>query len=40
VGAAGDSRRFGDGAPRLERIAGEGNIELSAQEKPKLALVG
>jgi DNA polymerase-3 subunit alpha len=27
-------------AARLERIAGEGRVELSAQEPPKLALVG
>jgi DNA polymerase-3 subunit alpha len=27
-------------AARLERIAGEGNVDLSAQEPPKLALVG
>jgi DNA polymerase-3 subunit alpha len=27
-------------AARIERIAGEGNVELSAQEPPKLALVG
>jgi DNA polymerase-3 subunit alpha len=27
-------------AARLERIAGEGSITLSAQEPPKLALVG
>jgi len=27
-------------AARIERIAGEGNVDLSAQEPPKLALVG
>src|SRR5690348_9595970 len=27
-------------AARIERIAGEGNVELSAQEPPRLALVG
>jgi len=27
-------------AARIEHIAGEGNVELSAQEPPKLALVG
>jgi DNA polymerase-3 subunit alpha len=30
----------GELASRIERIAGEGNVELSAQEPPKLALVG
>ncbi|HEX5257301.1 MAG TPA: DNA polymerase III subunit alpha, partial [Sphingomicrobium sp.] len=27
-------------AARIERIAGEGNVDLSAQEPPRLALVG
>jgi len=27
-------------AARVERITGEGSVELSAQEPPKLALVG
>jgi DNA polymerase-3 subunit alpha len=27
-------------AARIERIVGEGNIDLSAQEPPRLALVG
>ena len=27
-------------AARIERIAGNGKVELSAQEPPKLALVG
>ena len=27
-------------AARLERITGEGSVELSVQEPPKLALVG
>ena len=27
-------------ALRIERIAGEGNVDLSVQEPPKLALVG
>jgi DNA polymerase-3 subunit alpha len=27
-------------AARLERIAGEGSVDLSVQEPPKLALVG
>jgi DNA polymerase-3 subunit alpha len=27
-------------ASRIERITGEGSIELSVQEPPKLALVG
>jgi DNA polymerase-3 subunit alpha len=27
-------------AARIERIVGEGNVDLSAQEPPKLALVG
>ncbi|HEX5238207.1 MAG TPA: DNA polymerase III subunit alpha, partial [Sphingomicrobium sp.] len=30
----------GELAERIERIAGEGNVELSVQEPPKLALVG
>jgi DNA polymerase-3 subunit alpha len=30
----------GELASRIERIAGEGNVDLSAQEPPKLALVG
>jgi len=30
----------GEIASRIERIAGEGNVELSAQEPPRLALVG
>jgi DNA polymerase-3 subunit alpha len=30
----------GELASRIERIAGEGNVELSVQEPPKLALVG
>ena len=27
-------------AARIERIAGEGSVDLSVQEPPKLALVG
>ena len=27
-------------AARIERVAGEGSVDLSAQEPPKLALVG
>jgi DNA polymerase-3 subunit alpha len=27
-------------AARIERIAGEGNVDLSVQEPPRLALVG
>jgi DNA polymerase-3 subunit alpha len=30
----------GELASRIERIAGDGNVDLSAQEPPKLALVG
>jgi hypothetical protein len=30
----------GELAARIERIAGEGSVDLSAQEPPKLALVG
>jgi DNA polymerase-3 subunit alpha len=30
----------GELAARIERIAGEGNVDLSIQEPPKLALVG
>jgi DNA polymerase-3 subunit alpha len=30
----------GELASRIERIAGEGRVELSAQEPPRLALVG
>jgi DNA polymerase-3 subunit alpha len=29
----------GELAARIERIAGEGNVDLSIQEPPKLALV-
>jgi DNA polymerase-3 subunit alpha len=30
----------GELAARIERITGEGSVDLSVQEKPKLALVG
>jgi hypothetical protein len=30
----------GELASRIERITGEGTVELSVQEPPKLALVG
>jgi DNA polymerase III subunit alpha len=30
----------GELAARIERIGGEGSVELSAQEPPRLALVG
>jgi len=30
----------GELAARIERISGEGSVDLSAQEPPKLALVG
>jgi DNA polymerase-3 subunit alpha len=30
----------GDLAARIERITGEGSVDLSIQEPPKLALVG
>ena len=35
-----DFRLDAELAARIERIAGEGNVELSAQEPPRLALVG
>jgi DNA polymerase-3 subunit alpha len=35
-----DFQLDGELAAKLERIAGEGNVELSVQEPPKLALVG
>jgi DNA polymerase-3 subunit alpha len=30
----------GEVAARIERISGEGSVDLSVQEQPKLALVG
>jgi DNA polymerase-3 subunit alpha len=30
----------GELAAKIERIAGEGSVQLSAQEPPRLALVG
>jgi DNA polymerase-3 subunit alpha len=35
-----DFKLDGELAARLERIAGEGSVDLSAQEAPRLALVG
>ena len=35
-----DFRLDADFAARIERITGEGSVDLSAQEPPRLALVG
>jgi DNA polymerase-3 subunit alpha len=40
VVAGRDFRLDGELATRVERISGEGSVDLSVQEPPKLALVG